>query len=284
MITMADLKNPYSHLTAKERSTPSLPVRMLFERKLIQGKVLDFGCGFGKDIDFLTNKGFDVKGYDPHYFPDYPTERFDTIICFYVLNVLFPEEQNQVLMQISSLVKPSGKAYFAVRRDIQRDGYRTHLLHGKPTYQCFVKLPYKSIFLNENTEFYEYRHFNQIAESELKCPFCKPNPQLELLSETPLSYAVLDGYPVAKGHAMVIPKRHTANFFDLSFEEQKDIVHLSNFVQQHLKKRFNPDGFTVGMNIGKSAGQKFSHATLHLIPRYTGDCAHAAGGIRNILK
>ena len=207
---MSNLNTPNTHLTAKERSTPSLPVRMLYERKLIQGKVLDFGCGFGKDVDFLHQKGFDVQGFDPYYLPVYPTDKFDTILFFYVLNVLFPEEQNHVLMQISSLLKPTGKAYFAVRRDIQKDGFRTHQVHGKPTYQCFVKLPYTSIFLNENTEFYEYLHFNQRVDNQAKCPFCKPASRLHLLAETPLSYAVLDGYPVAKGHTLIVPKRHDA--------------------------------------------------------------------------
>ncbi len=167
---MSDTPNPNTHLTAKERTTPSLPVRMLLDRKLIQGKVLDFGCGFGKDVNHLIVKGFDATGYDPHYYPEYPTQKFDTILCFYVLNVLFPEEQNRVLMQISNLLKPTGRAYFAVRRDIQRDGFRTHQVHGKPTYQCYVKLPYKSIFLNENTEFYEYQHWNQIADRNIKMP------------------------------------------------------------------------------------------------------------------
>jgi ATP adenylyltransferase len=281
---MSDTPNPNTHLTAKERTTPSLPVRMLLDRKLIQGKVLDFGCGFGKDVNHLIVKGFDATGYDPHYSPEYPTEKFDTIICFYVLNVLFPEEQNRVLMQISNLLKPTGRAYFAVRRDIQRDGFRTHQVHGKPTYQCYVKLPYKSIFLNENTEFYEYQHLNQVIVSESKCPFCKPNPKLELLAETPLSYAVLDGYPVAKGHALIIPKRHEATYFDLTFEEQKDLLQLSNYVQQQLKYKYKTEAFTVGINIGRNAGQRMDHTTIHLIPRYSGDCANPKGGIRNILK
>lgn len=281
---MSEMPNPNTHLTAKERTTPSLPLRMILERKLIQGKVLDFGCGFGKDVNHLIAKGFDATGYDPHFYPEFPTERFDTILCFYVLNVLFPEDQNRVLMQISNLLKPTGKAYFAVRRDIQKDGFRVHQVHGKPTYQCYVKLPYKSIYINENTEFYEYQHWNQVVTSESKCPFCKPNSKLELLGETPLSYAVLDGYPIAKGHSLVIPKRHEANYFDLTLEEQKDLLQLSNYVQQQLKHKYETEDFTVGINIGRNAGQRMDHATIHLIPRYLNDCANPKGGIRNVLK
>ncbi len=94
---MIETLNQYSHLTAKERDNPSLPVRILLEKKLLIGKVLDFGCGFGKDVEFLKSKNIDCQGFDPYYFPDEPNEKFDTILCFYVLNVLFPEEQNKVI-------------------------------------------------------------------------------------------------------------------------------------------------------------------------------------------
>jgi ATP adenylyltransferase len=60
----------------------------------------------------LKEKGVNIIGYDKHYFPEYPTEKFDTIICFYVLNVLLPEEQASVLMEVSLLLKPGGKAFF----------------------------------------------------------------------------------------------------------------------------------------------------------------------------
>jgi ATP adenylyltransferase len=94
----------------------------------------------------------------------------------------------------------------------------------------------------------------------------------------------LDGYPIAKGHSLVIPKRHVANYFDLTFEEQKDIVQTANFVQQILSKEYRANDFTVGINVGKNAGQKMAHSSLHIIPRYPNDCKNPSGGIRNILK
>ena len=277
-------QNPYSHLTAKERDSPSLPIRMLNERKLLQGRVLDYGCGYGQDIRFLRAKGFDAHGYDPYHSPALPTGTFDTIICFYVLNVLFPDEQTDVVMNVSQLLKPTGRAYFAVRRDITRDGFRNHQLHGKPVYQCDVKLPFNSVYRNENTEFYEYQHINQLAVELMKCPFCSPKPKLELLTETALTYAVLDGYPVSKGHALVTPKKHVASFFDLPLLEQNECWQVANKVQGLLQERYLPDGFTVGLNIGAAAGQKFAHASIHIIPRYVGDVTNPSGGIRNILK
>ncbi|HEY9694428.1 MAG TPA: methyltransferase domain-containing protein [Oculatellaceae cyanobacterium] len=87
---MQKQKNKFSHLTAIERVYLSFPARFLIENNLLQGKILDFGCGFGNDVKLLQQKGLDITGYDPYYFPQYPNEKFDTIICFYVLNVLFP--------------------------------------------------------------------------------------------------------------------------------------------------------------------------------------------------
>lgn len=83
------MKNPNSHLTAKERDKLSFPGRILLERGLLKGKVLDFGCGHGKDVETLRNQNVKIEGYDPHYFKNYPSEKFDTILCFYVLNVLY---------------------------------------------------------------------------------------------------------------------------------------------------------------------------------------------------
>lgn len=277
-------QNPNSHLTAKQRDTPSLPIRMIHERGLLQGRVLDYGCGFGQDVRFMRTKGYDAYGYDPYHAPDISPGTFDTIVCFYVLNVLFPDEQTDVLMNISRLLKPKGRAYFSVRRDITRDGFRTHQLHGKPVYQCNVQLPYKSIYRNENTEFYEYQHLNQLADEPTKCPFCSPKPTLKLITETALTYAVLDGYPVSKGHTLVMPKKHVANFFELPLAEQNECWQVVNKVQEWLQVRYAPDGFTVGLNIGAAAGQKFAHASIHIIPRYKGDVPNPSGGVRNVVK
>ena len=155
------------HLTAIERTSMSYPTRWLKRHNLLKGEILDFGCGYGFDTDQLKNEGFDIVGYDNYYRPDYPTKRFDTIICNYVLNVLEPEEQAEVLMSVSELLKPTGTAYYAVRRDLKTEGFRIHYVHKQPTYQSNVVLPCKSLFKNENCEIYEYRHFNHAQYKRL---------------------------------------------------------------------------------------------------------------------
>jgi diadenosine tetraphosphate (Ap4A) HIT family hydrolase len=281
---MTRKENKYSHLTAIEREYLSFPARFLLKNKLLQGKILDFGCGFGSDVKLLKKQDFDIIGYDPHYFPQYPQGKFDTIICFYVLNVLFKNDQERVIMEISQLLKPEGKAYFAVRRDLKKEGFRIHYVHEKPTYQCLVKLPFKSIYLNENCEIYQYRHYNYYKNSENRCIFCNPYRKLTLVAESSNSYAMLDSYPLSKGHTLIIPKRHVGNYFDLTFEEQCSCWFMVNEVQKILTKKYQPDGFNIGLNINKAGGQKVMHTHIHLIPRYQGDVTNNKNmGIRGII-
>jgi len=280
---MPKQKNKFSHLTAKERIYLSFPAKLMLDQNLLQGKILDFGCGFGNDVKLLQQKKLDIIGYDPHYFPQFPQEKFDTIICFYVLNVLFIEEQTQVLMEISHLLKPGGKAYYAVRRDLKREGFREHFIHKKPTYQCIVKLPFPSIHRDDFCEIYEYTHYNYQKNSENQCLFCNPRRNLTLITESATAYAMLDGYPLIKGHTLIIPKRHVANYFELPFKEQSACWLMVNKVQEMLSQEFKPDGFNIGININKSAGQTMMHTHIHVIPRYEGDVKGHKGGIRNVI-
>jgi len=280
---MKKQENKFSHLTAIERISLSFPAKFLLDKNLLKGKILDFGCGFGNDVKFLQKKGFEITGYDPYHLPQYPNDKFDTIICFYVLNVLFSQEQANVLMEVSHLLKPGGKAYYAVRRDLKKEGFREHYIHKKPTYQSIVKLPFKSIHLDEYCEIYEYIPYNHQRNSSNKCIFCNPRNNLVLLTESATAYAMLDGYPVSKGHALIVPKRHIANYFELPFKEQSACWFMANKVQEILRKEFQPDGFNVGMNINRDAGQKMMHANIHIIPRYQGDTVGAKGGMRYVI-
>lgn len=276
--------NPNSHLTAKERTEISFPARLLFRKGLLKWEVLDFGCGLGKDVEILRQQGVNITAYDKHYFPEYPTQRFDTILCLYVLNVLLPEEQATVLMEISRLLKPNGTAYFAVRRDLRTEGFRIHKVHRKPTYQCNVKLPYRSVFANENCEIYGYQHYNQLTRKGAEgCPFCNPDTERELLAESATAYAILDKFPVNEGHALIIPKRHVADYFELTFKEQSACWFMVDFMKPILQERFGPDGFNIGINVGEHAGQTVPHVHIHLIPRYAGDVPEPRGGVRGVI-
>ena len=186
-------------------------------------------------------------------------------------------------MAISQLLKPTGKAYFAVRRDLKTEGFRRHYIHKKPTYQCLVKLPFKSIYLDEFCEIYEYKHYNQQKNNTSRCIFCNPYPKLTLLTESVSAYSILDGYPLTKGHSLVIPKTHIENYFDLSFQQQNNCWQMVNEVQKIITQKYNPDGFNIGFNIHPAGGQKVKHTHIHLIPRYQGDNQGKKHGIRCVI-
>lgn len=277
-------ENPYSHFTAKVREKPSLPLRILMEKGLLVGEILDFGCGLGKDVEFLKSNNRRVTGFDSYYYPEYPSNKFDTIICFYVLNVLLPEEQASIIMSISELLKVGGHAYFAVRRDIKRNGFIFNPKQKVKTYQCNVILPFKSIFKNDNSEIYEYQHYTVLnAGKEKVSPFFYDPPIRELITESASAFSIYDKFPVSKGHALIIPKKNISSFFDLSYYEQVACLFVLNRTKTILQERFSPSGFNVGINIEKDAGQTIPHSHIHIIPRYKGDIANPSGGIRNII-
>ncbi len=278
------MENLNSHRTAKERDKMSYPTRILLERDLLQGDILDFGCGFGKDVEKLQEKNLNVTGYDPHYHPEYPEKQFDTIICHYVLNVLQNQNQAKVLFEVSRLLKFVGKAYFSVRRDIKKPGFRTHFVHKVKTYQTNVVLPFKSVFKNENLEIYEYQHYCVLHQNQPKIsPFFEKLEPKEQVGELASCFAFRDKFPVSKGHTLVIPKRVVSNYFELSFKEQSACWFLVNLVKAELQKELKPDGFNIGINAGEAAGQTVPHVHIHVIPRYKGDMENPRGGVRGVI-
>ena len=115
------------------------------------------------------------------------------------------------------------------------------------------------------------------------CPFCTINPAVEIMAETPTALAILDSFPVNPGHALIIPRRHVANYFELSTDEQQALWQLVNTTKILLENRFHPKGFNIGINIGETAGQSVMHVHIHLIPRYKGDVEQPRGGVRGVI-
>ena len=114
-----------------------------------------------------------------------------------------------------------------------------------------------------------------------ECELCRPS---EVLLENDLAYVRYDSNSLSHGHVLVVPKRHVADFFDMSDEEQTAVLRLLNQAQRLIAEKHAPDGYNIGANIGKAAGQARMHVHVHLIPRYTGDVPDPRGGIRCVLK
>ena len=114
---------------------------------------------------------------------------------------------------------------------------------------------------------------------DVGCPFCNPQKD-EIVLANDLCYARYDRYPVSPGHLLLIPFRHVAGLFDATDDEQAALLALVREAKALLDERFRPDGYNVGVNVGKTAGQTVMHLHVHVIPRYAGDMADPRGGVR----
>ena len=119
------------------------------------------------------------------------------------------------------------------------------------------------------------------------CKFCdvQSDTNREIVGENKLCYAILDRYPVTKNHALIIPKRHVADFFDLYQPERNSIHALLNEQKKKLQETDKKvTAFNVGVNAGKDAGQTIFHCHIHLIPRRKDDDKDPRGGIRGVIS
>ena len=108
------------------------------------------------------------------------------------------------------------------------------------------------------------------------CIFCAaldndPRERL-LLGTTAASLVVLNRYPYQNGHLMVAPRRHTASLSELPAAEHGDLAETLRRTVDSLATVLHPDGFNLGMNLGRTAGAGIAdHLHWHIVPRWTGD-------------
>ena len=115
----------------------------------------------------------------------------------------------------------------------------------------------------------------------MDCELCKPT---DPLLETERAYVQFERDSLSPGHVIVVPRRHVADFFEMHVSEQEAVSQLLREAHTYITERFSPDGFNVGVNVGKAAGQNRMHVHVHLIPRYAGDVADPNGGVRAVLR
>ena len=113
-----------------------------------------------------------------------------------------------------------------------------------------------------------------------ECPFCRRIAEADLLAGSELAAAFPDAFPLSPGHTLVVPRRHEPDFFALTPDERGEVLALATDVHRRLREELGFAGMNLGVNVGEVAGQTIAHAHLHLIPRYVGDVAEPAGGIR----
>ncbi len=106
-------------------------------------------------------------------------------------------------------------------------------------------------------------------EKSKECIFCKINLiENTLIHQTDEMLIILNKFPYNPGHIMIIPKRHVLNIEELSDSEVIKLFQLLKLLKRVLIATHNPQGFNIGINIGKVAGGSISHLHVHLVPRY----------------
>ena len=115
------------------------------------------------------------------------------------------------------------------------------------------------------------------------CLFCElDKKRVEATNE--LAIVVRDGFPVTHLHTLIVPKRHTADYFGLY---QPEIIAINQLMIEQKASIMGMDttvtGFNIGMNCGDAAGQTIYHCHVHLIPRRDGDVSEPRGGVRHVI-
>jgi len=108
----------------------------------------------------------------------------------------------------------------------------------------------------------------------MDCLFCKIiNKEIpsKVIYEDDNYLSFLDINPNTKGHALVVPKKHTESFNDLNDEEAGELASKVHYIAKRLVKELNTEDYNLGLNNGSIAGQIIDHVHWHIIPRYKDD-------------
>ncbi|MGB3700523.1 MAG: HIT domain-containing protein [Anaerolineales bacterium] len=117
----------------------------------------------------------------------------------------------------------------------------------------------------------------QKHKDESGCVFCVAQDVSDgtenlILFRGQRAFVILNRYPYTSGHLMVVPYQHEASLEGLDSETRAELLELANQIMKLLGKEYHPQGFNVGINIGKAAGAGITeHVHLHVVPRWSGD-------------
>ncbi|HSB11909.1 MAG TPA: HIT domain-containing protein [Blastocatellia bacterium] len=115
------------------------------------------------------------------------------------------------------------------------------------------------------------------ADQQSGCVLCRihgehQDSQNYIVHRARLNFIVLNLFPYTSGHLMIVPYEHKASLADVSEETTSEMIELAKRSQLALEAEYHPDGFNIGMNLGRSAGAGLAdHLHLHIVPRWSGD-------------
>jgi ATP adenylyltransferase len=109
------------------------------------------------------------------------------------------------------------------------------------------------------------------------CVFCRARDEQKdqdyyVVHRARLNFVILNLFPYTSGHLMIVPYEHAASLVSVDEATTAEMMELAKRAQSALDDLYHPDGFNIGMNLGRSAGAGIAdHLHLHVVPRWTGD-------------
>jgi len=122
---------------------------------------------------------------------------------------------------------------------------------------------------------WRYRYMAAAGKDD-RCIFCDAltmgDEKAGIVLRGKLDFVILNAFPYTSGHVMIVPYEHVADLKDCKPETLAEMMRLAQRVERALAAEYKPDGFNLGMNLGRSAGAGvMGHVHLHVLPRWSGD-------------
>ncbi|MGD0921459.1 MAG: HIT domain-containing protein, partial [Terriglobia bacterium] len=125
---------------------------------------------------------------------------------------------------------------------------------------------------------WRFRYVTEAGKTD-RCIFCEKaagvashDREQLILHRGRTNFVILNLYPYTTGHTMIAPYAHVADLLELEAQTLREMMELAQKVQAALKATYNPEGYNLGMNLGKCAGAGVAgHLHLHFLPRWGGD-------------
>lgn len=120
-------------------------------------------------------------------------------------------------------------------------------------------------------------HYLANPSKDDRCIFCdaiaaNDDKQTLVVLRGEKNFVILNRYPYTSGHVMVVPYAHVGDLADVEPDTLAEMMRVAQRVQKALAKTYRPEGFNLGMNLGRAAGAGITgHVHLHVLPRWCGD-------------
>jgi ATP adenylyltransferase len=124
---------------------------------------------------------------------------------------------------------------------------------------------------------WRYRYIASGGSKDDECIFCAAaeghdDTQSLIVLRAPKNFVILNRYPYTSGHVMVVPYAHRATLAESEPEALAEMMALAQRIERALESLYHPNGYNVGINIGRAAGAGIpGHLHLHVLPRWIGD-------------